>query len=778
MIRSDKKMAILITAIMVISAFALVTPASAALWQWEQVSEEGFGDLTNDYAWAMATYTPPGDTTEYLYVGTLNTNVSTPFNRTTDGCEVWRTNGTMSGGKYVWEQVVGPNGTQAQAGFSNVTGAPLPTRGTRGAVVYNDLLWFGTAGYAGIFVTNGTAWKRANLPFFGTGLGNATSVRSLVEYNGKLHVEAADNTNGVHIFRYNGSENFEDIGATWNRAKWEQVNDNGFDGTNYTSSAQLIEFNGDLYACGWGGGLGGGGSGLEIWRTNGTMAGGKYVWECVVGRTAPFYGPGWNSNNSASLSMVVFQNQLYVGTSDFEGLTAEIWRTSDGTTWECVVPNGFGRPNVYVWRLIEYQGKLIAGTMDPFLGCELWASDTGNLGSFEQINLNGMDLSYNLPANLGLLAKLAPYFGFDLPPIPEDLVVPFADQYGARTVAIYDGYLIVGTASWGDWVDKILYAVTGGNWTPLSDYVGCEIWRTDGTPYIPPEIEVNKTVWDSEKEEWVKELNASMGDTVRFKYELHNPEIYNLTNITVWDFLSFSLEYADDATRDPDAEVNLTMCDYTLGTMLVWDFGDLVLEPDGSTTIEYNASVVQCGADINFLFGEGEFNISKDTKEQSFGCDFAMVLVPCPSGDTTDSAANIKDVYYTSETVYATGSGFASNTLVDIYIVDDYAWFNGMNITDRTVYARKYNVSTDEYGNITAVEIWPNPIPGEYDMVFDANQNEIYDVGVDAVDHPNHPGFTVEGQVQVPALTPIGIAALVGVLSIIATSTILRRKRR
>ena len=78
MMRSTKKMAILITSVLLVSAFVLVlaTPASAAVWQWEQVSEEGFGDLTNDYAWSMATYTPPDETTEYLYVGTLNHDLS------------------------------------------------------------------------------------------------------------------------------------------------------------------------------------------------------------------------------------------------------------------------------------------------------------------------------------------------------------------------------------------------------------------------------------------------------------------------------------------------------------------------------------------------------------------------------------------------------------------------------------------------------------------------------------------------------------------------------
>ena len=774
--KSDKKMAILITAILLISAFGLVIPASAALWQWEQVSEEGFGDLTNDYAWSMITYTPPGDTTEYLYVGTLNHDLSgVPGEK---GCEVYRTNGTMDGGKYVWEQVVGPSGTQANAGFTSILGSFA--FGTRNMVEHNGLLWTGTGPFAEVFVTNGTTWKRANRPYFNTG-GNATIIKGMTVYNGSLYVEAEDQINGDHVFRYDGPINFNFITPL---ATWTQVNYDGFDNTNYTRGSLLIPFDPDdgedieyLYAVGRSTNTEGGDffekianpNGLEIWRTNGTKnLDGTFVWECVVGRGDPYgYPPGWGDDaNSAALTVCEFHDELYVGTLGIYGLKAQLWRTSDGTTWECVEPAGFGRPNIYMWRLTEYQGKLIVGTMNAFMGCELWASETGDSGSFEQINLNGMDLSYTLQANFGS------FFG-------TDFIVPIADQYGVRSFAEYQGYLMVGTASWGRWVDVMLYSATNGSWHNLSENVGCEIWRTNGTTYIQPEIEVTKTVWDPNAEDWVDELDASMGDTVRFKYELNNPEECNLTDITVFDFLSSSLEYADDATRDPDIIVplNFTIEDRTctLGTLLLWNLTDVVLERGQRITIEYNASVVKCGVDVNFLSATGEFENYPEAK-CGYGWDYAIVHVPCPSGDATDSVGGVQEVYNTGETVYATGSGFVPNILVDIYIVDDYAWVGGEKITDYQVYASLKDVPTNAAGNITAVEIWSNPIPGEYDIVFDANQNEIYDVGVDVVDHPNHPGFTVFG--KVPALTPLGLIALVGLLTIIATSTILRSTRK
>jgi len=604
--KSDKKMAILITAISIILMIALATPASAALWQWEQVSEEGFGDLTNDYAWAMAEYAPPDDPDNetYLYVGTLNTKFVYP----NVGCEVWRTNGTEgSDGKYVWEQVVGVGG-QADKGFRGLS--TFRAFGTRGMTVYNDTLWAGTMPNAEIFVTNGTAWKCANLPRFGTGWGNASSTRGITVYNGSLYAEAMDQTNGVRVFRYDGPTDFVSIGTPANRSLWTQVNLNGFDNTSYNIGVgELIPFDPPddglgieyLYAGTW--------TvesfdildpskhkGFEIWRTNGTEKGdGTLYWEQVVGRDIPYGNPpGFgDSKNANVMSVETFDGALYVGTLNFAD-GAEIWRTRDGTTWECVVPYGFVRLNGYIWRMIEYQDKIIAGTMNPLFGCELWASGTGDHGTWEQINLNGMDLSYNIPLNISRL-----FNNTELPP------VPIADQYGVRTVGIYEGYLMVGTASRGDWVDMGLDMMLGND-PPhdYSTYVGCEVWQSNGNTYIPLKIEVTKTAWDGTA--WVKRLDASMGETVRFKYELLNTEIYNLTNITVWDYVSPSLEYADNTTREP-VVMDLTMCNYTLGTMLVWDLTGVVLEPSENITIEYNASVVKCGVDVNFLSATGEF---------------------------------------------------------------------------------------------------------------------------------------------------------------------------
>ncbi len=312
--------------------FVLAAMPVSALYEWEQVSEEGFGDLTNDYAWAMANYTPPGETTEYLYVGTLNSNYSTPPSLTDDGCEVWRTDGTMVDGKYVWEQVVGPHGTQhmispiygnipAKAGF----GQGIP--GIRNMIGHDGLLWAGCLGInptplhpptnCQIWVTNGTHWKRANLPGFGH---DDASIRGMAVFNGALYVgtQKSKDGDGANLYKYTGDSISGNINLV-NSTAWTQV----FNKTADESEAfgTLIVFDGNLYALGWSGGFvtgSGFGHGCEVYRSSdGT------TWEEVVGDAAEQVC----QEVSVTITMALFYLQLYSRISYMSvHKTSEIWQ--------------------------------------------------------------------------------------------------------------------------------------------------------------------------------------------------------------------------------------------------------------------------------------------------------------------------------------------------------------------------------------------------------------------------------------------------------------------
>jgi hypothetical protein len=92
--------------------------------------------------------------------------------------------------------------------------------------------------------------------------------------------------------------------------------------------------------------------------------------------------------------------------------------------------------------LHEFENRLIAGTLNPIFGCNIWASTNDNpnsLKDFIKICKNGMDGSKLL----------------DIKEIPQD---------GARSFENFNGMLYVGTT----------------NWIDLNTFIrgtGCEVWR-------------------------------------------------------------------------------------------------------------------------------------------------------------------------------------------------------------------------------------------------------------------------------------------------------------
>ena len=147
----------------------------------------------------------------------------------------------------------------------------------------------------------------------------------------------------------------------------------------------------------------------------------------------------------------------------------------------------------------------------------------------------------------------------------------------------------------------------------------------------------------------------------------------------------------------------------------------------------------------------------------------------------------MKDTYFTDQTVYATGTGFRPQTNVDVYIVGDRAWTDGDPIP-ADVSGGKETVTTDGAGDLAPAAVWPPPLTvGQYDMVFDANQNGVYDAATDAVDDPNHPGFVVQirpapvGGIVVPVdklglvASWLGLAALASLA--VFTVALVRRGR-
>jgi len=311
-----------------------------------------------------------------------------------------------------------------------------------------------------VWVTNGTEWKMANVPGFGE---NHQSIRGMAVFNGKLYVGTERNINGegACIYRYTGPTDFDSIDPN----AWEKVLE--LPANESTTFSVLEVFNGSLYAgtfqVDFSSTLSGPeavnlSDGCEIWRSS---TGDPRTWEKVVGDGASVPAGFGNENNTGVLSMEVFKGKLYVGTYNFKD-RAELWRTSDGLNWEPVILHGLGDNNFYVWSMLVMDGELFIGTMNPFTGCEIWRSSTGDPGTWEKANVDGMDgeMMFTPPASIFIPGLIA-------------------DQYGIRNMVEYDDSLFVGTASWADFLDRTIRNLDP-SWPGLSQNVGCEIWKLEG----------------------------------------------------------------------------------------------------------------------------------------------------------------------------------------------------------------------------------------------------------------------------------------------------------
>jgi hypothetical protein len=114
----------------------------------------------------------------------------------------------------------------------------------------------------------------------------------------------------------------------------------------------------------------------------------------------------------------------------------------------------------------------------------------------------------------------------------------------------------------------------------------------------------------------------------------------------------------------------------------------------------------------------------------------------CIVGEATDSTGVSQSVFALGADIYATGSGFPPNTLINLYVVPAQTWTAGMTIPVDISSDGLNTVQTDAQGNIGPTLVWPNALIGQYDLVFD-NQNGQYDEGIDIIVGLTQTGFTV-----------------------------------
>ena len=172
---------------------------------------------------------------------------------------------------------------------------------------------------------------------------------------------------------------------------------------------------------------------------------------------------------------------------------------------------------------------------------------------------------------------------------------------------------------------KYMAYETGGQYYPLSD--------ADEIPDAVLKLVTN--IFG----EWVEEINANVGDIVRFNCTVHNNgECCDLTNIIATDILSDSLEYADHATVNgkPLEPVAISPKEF------YWKFPDWVLKPCQSIIIQFDAKVVECGVDVNTQKAEA---VCVETGEVVVDKDTATVIAGTPEMEWTWNSTTVEPDY-------------------------------------------------------------------------------------------------------------------------------------
>jgi len=349
----------LILGAVVILAFWACNVQAEQILMWEQVNEDGFGDVHNIGTWPCAVF---GD---YVYVGTESYWETEGGKSHSTGGQLWRVSEDTD-----WEQV-------NEDGFGNVN---------------NSMIWpgtvFGTYLYVGAennFETDegGGIWRSQTgdpgswEQVVTNGFGDATNgwVEPWVVFDGYLYA----GTSKVRI-----TEGGCEVWRSPDGTTWEQVNTDGFgDANNSEEPIYMSVFGNYLYIGTYNASTGG-----EIWRTKG-LGGPPFTdWEQV---NESGFG---DVNNTEIWRGTVFGTYLYVGVAN-EATGGQIWRSPDGTTWQQVNTNGFGDPNnsvCFPWA--AFNNYLYAGTVNEQGGGEVWRSSDGN--TWIQVNADGFGDANNI----------------------------------------------------------------------------------------------------------------------------------------------------------------------------------------------------------------------------------------------------------------------------------------------------------------------------------------------------------------------------------------------
>lgn len=151
-------------------------------------------------------------------------------------------------------------------------------------------------------------------------------------------------------------------------------------------------------------------------------------------------------------------------------------------------------------------------------------------------------------------------------------------------------------------------------------------------------------------------------------------------------------------------------------------------------------------------------------------------ITTLPAIESSDEAKNIKDIFSDGEKVYVKGIELKDDDAGDIYVFPNADWKDGDDIS--TGFLSEIINATAQNGDFVdsplELGIVKNEIPSQYrqfpyynkyDIVYDINQNQIYDADVDLIDKVNCIGFETIPEFTTIAIPFASIMALVFIFS-------------
>jgi outer membrane protein assembly factor BamB len=498
--------------------------------EFTKISDGGFGDPQNNYAWSVSEF--KGD----LYVGT-GRNVPYFVSLAMKKQGIFPENMTISalthpGGApppqfvlpnqsppsredvIVWSNDMRPEiwryheGSwsqvhQASTFVNPLNGYTYPEGiGYRIMTTFNDTngtdaLYAGVGfGFGRVLIiksTDGVTWVPVN-----TSSIPSRDTRAMTSHNGKLYVGTAD---GIYA---SGSPSL--YADTWVKVADFQV-------------ASLRSFNGYLYA---GTGNPNGPSvtnGFEVWRSTAASPSGPGDWTRVVSGGA---GDAWNV---LAASMQEYKGDLFVGSMNLpfgtgsEGLKGfDLIRLDSGDSWDLIVgnyhpkiptdprdpplsgwPSGFANPfNLYAWSIGVYDGDLYLGTFDIFSFARIISDIPGGndmllaaVASLESPDAGSVPLETGtLISGLGGIGQMGPVYGNGTYIIP--LIEHMGRELGGADLwTSRDGvhWVPVELNGFGDpdnyGFRTMLTTPDGFIIGTANPFTGCQVWRRS-SPDNPP----------------------------------------------------------------------------------------------------------------------------------------------------------------------------------------------------------------------------------------------------------------------------------------------------